>query len=123
MYFKALFNILILLTMLTYLKQTFQSRYLLRNTIAGALTGLALISLYLYKADAADPDWHPLWILRPLLIVPFAGAMGGLFFTFMEPWRTKSGWIKFGAYFICLLVFFIGLFMGIVLGLDGTYWD
>lgn len=109
--------------MLTYLKQTFHSRYLLRNTIAGALTGLALIGLFLYKADAADPDWHPLWMLRPLLIVPFAGAMGGFFFTFMEPWRTNSGWVKAGAYLICLLVILTGLFIGIVSGLDGTYWN
>jgi H+/Cl- antiporter ClcA len=111
------------MNLLTYLKQTFHSRYLLRNTVAGAFTGLALIGLFRYNAGAPDPDWHPFWMLRPLLIVPFAGAMGGLFFTFMEPWRTKSGWIKSGAYFICLLVILIGLFMGIVLGLDGTYWD
>ncbi|MBN8685858.1 MAG: hypothetical protein J0M10_02525 [Chitinophagales bacterium] len=106
-----------------YLKQAFRAPSLSKNMLTGATIGLALIGLFLFKADAPDPEWPRLWMLRPLLIVPFAGAMGGLFFTFMEPWRKKSGWIKAAAYIICLLVTLAGLFMGIVLGLDGTYWN
>jgi len=111
------------MTFIQYLKQTFQSRSLIRNMLFGALPAFALIVLFLTSANDPDPAWHPLWILRPLLLVPFAGAMGGLFFTFMEPWRNKTGWTKIVAYLVCLLVYVMGVFMGIVLGLDGTYWD
>lgn len=110
-------------TFIHYLKLTFQSRSLFRNILFGALPAFTLIVIFLSSANNPDPAWHPLWILRPLLLVPFAGAMGGLFFTFMEPWRNKSGWTKAFAYLACLLVYVIGVFMGIVLGLDGTYWD
>lgn len=106
-----------------YLKQTFQSPSLVKNMLLGAGIGIALIGLFLFNADEPNPEWHELWMIRPFVIVPFAGAMGGLFYTFMEPWRSKAGWIKAAAYFLCGIVFLIGLFMGIVLGLDGTYWN
>lgn len=106
-----------------YVKETFQSPLLVKNMLLGTGIGLALIGLFLFNTDEPNPDWHELWMIRPFVIVPFAGAMGGLFFTFMEPWRRKTGWTKAGAYLLCLLVFLIGLFMGIVLGLDGTYWN
>ncbi len=111
------------MTLLQHLKQCFHSRFLIRHMLTGAGIGLLLIGFFLYKADAPQPEWPRFWIIRPLLLVPFAGAMGGLFYTFMEPWRSKSGWIKAAAYILCLIVFLIGLFMGTVLGLDGTYWD
>ncbi len=106
-----------------YLKQTFQSPSLVKNILLGAGIGLALIGLFLFNADEPNPEWHELWMIRPFVIVPLSGAMGGLFYTFMEPWRKKNGWIKTAAYLLCLIVFLIGLFMGTVLGLDGTYWN
>ena len=106
-----------------HLKRTFKSPSLVRNMLTGATFGLLLIGFFLYKADAPDPEWPRYWIIRPLLLVPFAGAMGGLFYTFMEHWRNKKGWIKAGAYLLCLIVFLFGLFIGTVLGLDGTYWN
>jgi hypothetical protein len=111
------------MSFINYLKQTFQSPSLAKNLLLGAAIGLALIGFFLYKADAPNPEWPRFWIIRPLLLVPFAGAMGGLFYTSMEPWRSKSGWIKAASYILCLIVFLIGLFMGTVLGLDGTYWN
>jgi len=123
LYFKVLFDKSTTMTLQQHLKHTFKSRSLVRNMLTGAIIGLMLIGFFLYNADAPDPEWPRFWIIRPLLLVPFAGAMGGLFYTFMEPWRNKNGWIKAAAYFLCLIVVLIGLFMGTVLGLDGTYWD
>ena len=111
------------MTLQQHLKHTFKSRSLVRNMLTGATIGLLLIGFFLYKADTPDPEWPRFWIIRPLLLVPLAGAMGGLFYTFMEPWRKKNGWTKAAAYLLCLIVFLIGLFMGTVLGLDGTYWN
>lgn len=111
------------MTLQQHLKHTFKSRSLVRNMLTGATIGLMLIGFLLYKAEDPDPEWPRFWVIRPLLLVPFAGAMGGLFYTFMEPWRNKNGWIKAAAYLLCLIVFLMGLFMGTVLGLDGRYWN
>jgi hypothetical protein len=49
--------------------------------------------------------------------------MGGLFYYIMGPLRYQGGWKKIIAVTISLIVYFIGLWMGTILGLDGTLWD
>ena len=62
-------------------------------------------------------------MIRPLILVPFAGAMGGLVSFFMVQLADLNGWNKVLVNIFSVLVFIIGLWMGIVLGLNGTMWD
>lgn len=62
-------------------------------------------------------------MVRPLIIVPIAGAGGALFFHLMEPFRYEGGWQKIVATFLSLIVFIVALWLGTVLGLAGTYWN
>lgn len=89
----------------------------------GALIALTLISLFLLSAKDPDPNWPKLWRLRPLIIVPLAGAAGGAFFHFMNYITKRGTWQKVLAITFGVIVFIIGLWMGIILGLDGTYWN
>jgi hypothetical protein len=91
--------------------------------LLGAGIALALIILFLAGVDEPDPAWPRFWMLRPLLIVPMAGAAGGAFFALLRPWHARGGWITVLAYVLSLLVFIIGLWLGTVLGLDGTLWN
>lgn len=91
--------------------------------LRGAGIGFLLISLFLVTADGARPEWGHLWMLRPLVVVPFAGAMGGLFYTFLDPWRRQGTWQRLLANALSVVVFIFGLWLGSVLGLDGTYWN
>jgi hypothetical protein len=91
--------------------------------LIGAAIGLGFITLFLSTAGPGDPSWPKFWMLRPLVIVPLAGAMGGLCFYIIDIMRHRYGWNKWLAYFASLLIFIVGLFMGIVLGLDGTFWN
>jgi hypothetical protein len=61
-------------------------------------------------------------MLKPLIIVPAAGACGGLFYHLMDFLRRKGGWKKIAANLLSLVVFVVGLWLGAVLGLDGTLW-
>ncbi len=94
-----------------------------KRMLRGAGIGFLLISLFLVTADGVQPEWGSLWMLRPLLVVPFAGAMGGLFYTFLDPWRRQGAWQRLVANVLSVVVFVIGLWLGSVLGLDGTYWN
>lgn len=94
-----------------------------RPMLLGAGIGLVAILFFLVGAEA-KPEWGKLWMIRPLIIVPLAGAVGGLFFQLMEHYLGyRGGWRKAAAIVISVLVFIIGLWMGIVLGLEGTLWD
>jgi hypothetical protein len=96
-----------------------------KRMLAGATIGLFLISLFLFSAPDADPawGWGKFWMIRPLILVPLAGAMGGLCNHFILHFRGQVGINKTTAIILSVLVFIIGLWLGTVLGLDGTWWD
>ncbi|TNF72796.1 MAG: potassium transporter KefB [Bacteroidetes bacterium] len=91
--------------------------------LQGAGIGFMLILLFLVMADGARPEWGTFWMLRPLFVVTFAGAMGGAFYTFLDPWRRKGRFQRILANLISAMVFVFGIWIGSILGLDGTYWD
>ena len=94
-----------------------------RQMLLGAIIGLILIGLFLLSAGEPNPEWPRFWRIRPLIIVPLGGAMGGAFYAFLSGMRAQRGWVKIVAYMIGLIGFLIALWMGTVLGLDGTYWN
>jgi hypothetical protein len=96
---------------------------LIKRMLVGALVGLIIISIFLMGASNPNPAWGKFWMIRPLVIVPLAGATGGVFNYFITQQDYQSGLAKALAITFSLIVFIVGLWMGIVLGLDGTYWD
>lgn len=89
----------------------------------GAGIGLVLILFFVLGAGEPDPDWPKLWMIKPLLVVPAAGALGGLFYYNMDHLRCQGGWRKALAYLLSFTVFVIVLWLGVVLGSNGTMWD
>lgn len=96
---------------------------LVKRMLVGAGIGLLLISLFLLSAGEPNPEWGKLWMIRPLVIVPLAGAMGGLCNYFIVHFHNLVGVNKTIAMILSVIVFIVGLWLGTVLGLDGTMWD
>ena len=99
------------------------SASLAKPMLIGAGIALMLIVLFLVNAGEPDPEWPRFWMIRPLIIVPFAGAMGGVFYHLVDRLRYQGGWKKVLANLASLIVYIVGLWLGTVLGLDGTMWD
>lgn len=94
-----------------------------KRILLGAVVGLAVILFFVLPVvNHPDPAWAKLWWIRPLIVVPLAGATGGAFYYFMHRWSYQGGWRRVLAIIVSLLVFIIGIWMGIVLGLVGTMW-
>lgn len=96
---------------------------LMKRALLGAAIALVLISLLLSGVDEPHPSWPKFWYVRPLIMVPLAGAAGGAFYYFMDRLRSKGGWQKIVTALVSLIVYVIALWLGTVLGLDGTLWD
>lgn len=87
-------------------------------------TGIAFmaISFFVFGVDNPNPEWGKNWRIRPLIITPLAGAAGGAFYAFMN-YQISKGFNRTFGIILSLIVFVIGLWMGIILGLDGTMWN
>lgn len=94
-----------------------------KRMLQGAIPALIVIILFVAPVKNPNPDWPTFWWIRPLLVVPFAGAMGGVFYFLADTFRYQGGWKKVMANVLSVIVYLFGLWMGIVLGLDGTLWD
>jgi hypothetical protein len=90
--------------------------------LVGAGIALLAISFFVFGVDEPHPEWGRFWRIRPLIITPLAGAMGGAFYAFMDDQRSR-GFSRTLAIFLSVVVYLIGLWLGIVLGLDGTMWN
>ncbi|NUQ23517.1 MAG: potassium transporter KefB [Saprospiraceae bacterium] len=103
--------------------QPINTAALIKHILIGGGIALLLISLFLLGVDNPNPAWPKYWWIRPMLVVPFAGAVGGAFSYYMD-YITKPGTTaKVLAVIVSIIVYIIGLWMGSVLGLDGTLWN
>ncbi|MEJ7646989.1 MAG: potassium transporter KefB [Chryseolinea sp.] len=91
--------------------------------LAGAAIGLMFMSFFLITAGAPNPEWGKLWMIRPIIVIAFAGALGGLCCHFLLNFRALVSMSKPMAIILSIIIFIVGLWMGTVLGLDGTMWD
>lgn len=100
-----------------------QSGSLMKQMLIGAAIGLFLISIFLLGTGEPNPEWGKFWMIRPLVIVPLAGAMGGLCYYFLVHFHKLIGLNKTVAIILGAIILIVGLWLGTVLGLDGTHWD
>ncbi|MBK0379267.1 hypothetical protein [Mucilaginibacter segetis] len=94
----------------------------LKPALIGGSIGLAVIVWFLSQTHGGKPEFGPYWMLRPLIIVPVATAMGGAAFQFIRNLVQKPVGAKVMLTIFGLLVFVVSLWLGSVLGLAGTYW-
>ena len=91
--------------------------------LVGALIGLVVISFFIFPLDDPDPAWGKWWRVRPLIITPLAAAFGILIFYLKEFIRPKGRLMTVLVFLVSVIGFVVALWLGIVLGLDGTLWN
>lgn len=98
-------------------------RPVLMRMFTGAMLGLAVISLLIFPISDPDPAWGEYWRIRPLIITPLIAAFGFLSFYLKDYLKPQSDAGKIVVFLISVLAFMVALWMGTILGLDGTLWD
>ena len=95
----------------------------LRFGLFGLLIGLGLILFFLATAGDTDPNWPSYWMFKPLIITPLAGASAGFFSFWLRSKIFFFGnihWLKTVLSIACSIPI---LWIGFILGLNGTYWN
>lgn len=96
---------------------------LIKRVLTGFAIGLVIILFFILKANPNHPDWGQYWMIQPLAIAPLAGAAAGFCNHLLDMLRAEGGTKKILANFLAVIIYIIGLWMGIVLGLHGTMWN
>lgn len=101
---------------------SFSRTSFLTRILMGAAIALCAILFFIVGAET-QPNWPDLWRIRPLIMTPLAGAFGGGLFYLTSNWLQEAGLNRITAAFFSLAVYLVVLWLGIVLGLEGTLWD
>lgn len=96
---------------------------LLKTAAGGWVTGLGLISLFVFGVNDPDPEWGSFWRVRPLLLTPVIAGIGAVFAYLLYSRSGGSTWNKALFTVLAAGAFLFCLWIGIILGLDGTLWD
>lgn len=96
---------------------------LIKHMLIGGTVGLVVILLFVLPVKHPPANWGQFWIIKPLVISPLSGAAGGLVAYFMPLFRNRYGWNKVVTLLLTALICVMGLWIGIVLGLNGTLWN
>jgi hypothetical protein len=94
-----------------------------KSILIGAVIGLIIISLFVFEVEKPKPEWGKFWRIKPLIIEPLAGALGGLFFYFMNYMGSKGAVHKPMAMVLGIFVFIMLLWLAVIIGLNGTMWN
>lgn len=111
------------MTLKNHLPQQINPASVLSRMSIGAAIGLAVISVFIFPVSEPNPEWGKLWRIRPLIVTPLAAAFGALSFFSTDIFRPKSVWLKAVLIGLSVFAFVFALWVGIILGLDGTLWD
>ena len=102
--------------------QSIEKASLVKAMLIGGAIGLAVILLFTTGVESR-PEWPELWRVRPLIITPLAAALGGACFYIANQFFQSYGLNRILSLLITSIGFLIALWLGTILGLDGTMWN
>ncbi len=104
--------------------QPFVTLSMVKRMLVGGGIALAAILVFVLGTPHPNPEWGKYWMIKPLIITPSAGAAGGVLFYFINNVvGYPDRWVKFLGLVLSCIFFIIALWMGLVLGLNGTMWN
>lgn len=89
------------------------------RTLLGGGVALAAILFFVIGAGKGRPEWGQYWMVKPLILTPLIGTIAGAITHKME----QLGWNKILTAILNVIGYLVALWIGIVLGLNGTMWN
>jgi hypothetical protein len=96
---------------------------MIKRILVGAGVGSIVVAFFLVSAGGGNPEWGNFWMIRPIIVLIFAGSMAGLCNYIIMFNHRRFNVPKILAIILSGLVSLVGIWMGIVLGFNGTLWN
>lgn len=103
--------------------ESFNKKNLIIMISFGFAVALAFIGFIILSVNEPKPEWGEYWYVRPLIITPIMGVFGGASCYMINTFSNKNSFIKLLLILSSILVFVFFIWIGTVLGLDGTLWN
>ncbi|WP_297333390.1 potassium transporter KefB [Flavobacterium sp.] len=94
-----------------------------RFIIGGGTIALVVIAFFILSVNIPNPEWGRYWRVKPLLLTPFIGAFGGMVMYYCTRLAAFLQINKVAGFLLSMPVYLVILWIGIVLGLNGTLWN
>lgn len=98
-------------------------KYLVSMMALGYIIALTFVGFIILSVDYPKPEWSEYWFVRPLIITPIAGAFGGACCYLINTFSIQNSFAKLLRIVFSILVFVFFIWIGTILGLDGTLWN
>ena len=108
------------------MKQLMNSINLKKTVLFGALgylIALGIILSIILSVNQPKPEWGNYWYIKPLIVTPLIGGIGGLAFYFGTTIKSQNYGLLILRTILSIIVFLFFLWTGTILGLDGTLWN
>lgn len=89
--------------------------------LLGWLVGLSVISFFVFSVKNPHASWGEWWMLKPLMLTPLVA--GSFFYVSQIVFPSKNIRQKIGLFLLRIILSGAIIWMGVVLGLDGTLWN
>ncbi|PVH27025.1 hypothetical protein [Sphingobacterium corticibacter] len=88
----------------------------------GAALGIFVVSPFIYGNTPHNDEWGFFWFIKPLVLIPLSGAVGGALYYLSTRYlqHILPKWLLMG---MGTLLLAVSIWIGAILGLNGTYWN
>ncbi len=100
-----------------------QPRMYPRFLLLGAGINLIINVLFITDLDTTNSAWSPFWMVKPLTLGPLITGLGAMLAFYVVKFLINQNISKYISYFSFVAIFIISIWLGIVLGFNGTLWD
>jgi hypothetical protein len=98
-------------------------RSLLLRMFLGWCIGLIIILIFIFDVNEPHPDWGDQWFVKPVLLTPAVTGFGILSFYLIRIVHPTTNVGRALTYLLSSLLFLVSIWLGIVIGLNGTLWN
>lgn len=95
---------------------------MIKAALIGSCIALIAISFFVFGVDQPKVEWGRYWMIKPLILTPLFGGFAGMIF-YQLNFRKFLSFNKSLKMILSSILFIAVLWVGIVLGLNGTMWD
>ena len=98
-------------------------RSFIKIVLLGFALGLFIASMLIHNVSFPKLSWGPNWYIKPMLVLSFVASIGSIPFYFANQYEASNHSKKILAYLGATLFLLFFIWIGIILGFDGTIWN